>query len=932
MSVSAGTRLGPYEIVAAIGAGGMGEVYKARDTRLDRAVAIKILPASLAADPQFRERFDREARAISQLAHPHICTLYDVGASGETAFLVMEHLEGETLEQRLKKGAMPLAEALKVAIQIADALSAAHRHGIIHRDLKPGNVMLTKGSAGSTSSPQAKLLDFGLAKSGEAGAATMGLSMLPTTPPNLTAQGTILGTFQYMAPEQLEGQEADARSDIFAFGALVYELVSGRKAFEGRSQASLTAAILEHDPPPLTSLQPAAPSSLDHIVAKCLAKNPDDRWQSARDVTTELNWLASTHEKRIASRAPSTVASAPTSRAAIALSAAAIIGLGAVASTFVVNRLSHAPNRAVVRSIVTTLPAEHLRAFPADETTNEGRPSRKTIAWSPDGQSIVFSGSVGGRQQLFVRALNQLEALPIAGTDGASNPFFSPDGQWIGFTAPGALRKVPVGGGPPTTLRELTDLVLGADWADDGSIVYSLDRDGLWRISAAGGTPERLTQPDLTKGELKHVLPQMLPGSRAVLFTVTHTVSPKWDDTEVVVQELATGSRRAHLESAADGRYVASGHIVYLQRGTMLAAPFDLAGLKFTGGGIGVLDGVMQAANMTNENFESGAGQFAVSAGGSLVYAPGSIFPDPERTVVWVTRAGVEEPLPMPVRAYMSPRLSPDGKLMTLWTQGDRSVWIYDLTRQSLTRINIGSRNSRSIWAPDGRRIAFSSTRASAEENAFLVSADGSGTPDRLVTCECPSHATSWTPDGRTIVGVERKENNYDIVLVDVAGTHQKTPLLHSKADENYPDISPDGRWIAYVSNESGRSEVYAQPFPNLGSRHQISIDGGTAPAWSRDGRELFYTTTAPTPGGQASLTRMMAVAVTAVPSFVASPPRVLFEGRYGATAIVRPYDVTADGQRFLMVKQKDRAPAFVSQMILVQNWLEELKARVPTK
>jgi eukaryotic-like serine/threonine-protein kinase len=935
MSMPSGTRLGPYEIVAAIGAGGMGEVYKARDTRLDRAVAIKILPESLASDPQFRERFDREARAISQLTHPHICTLYDIGESSATAFLVMEYLEGETLAQRLKKGAMPLDEALTIAIQIADALSVAHRHGIVHRDLKPGNVMLTKGSA--------KLLDFGLAKTAGASAGAAGLSMLPTTPVNLTAQGTILGTFQYMAPEQLEGHEADARSDIFAFGALVYELVSGRKAFEGRSHASLIAAILEHDPPALTSLQPLAPTSLDHIVAKCLAKNPDDRWQSARDVATELKWLASTHQTRTAFPAPPTVVSALAIRAPIVWSAAVAIGLGAVAAAVVVTRVSRAPARDVARSIVTTLPAEHLLAFPTDQTTNEGRPSRTSMAWSPDGQSVAFSAVLGGRQQLFVRALNQLEATPIAGTDGASNPFFSPDGKWIGFSAQRALRKVAVSGGPPTIICELGGTIarqavagaeagglFGASWGDDGSIVYSLEREGLWRVRAAGGTPERVSRPDRQKGELKHLLPQMLPGSRAILFTVTHTPLPKWDDTEVVVQELANGTRRARLESAADGRYVASGHIVYVQRGTIMAAPFNLAGLKVTGGAIGVVAGVMQSANTTNEAFDSGAGQFAVSSGGSLLYMPGGIFPDAERTLVWVSRTGVEEPLPLPVRAYVSPRLSPDGKLITVWTQGDRNVWIYDLARRSLTRVNVDGRNARSIWAPDGKRIAFSSTVAGPEENAFLVSADGSGAPDRLVTCDCPSHAASWTPDGRTIVGVDRKEN-YDIVLIDVAGSHPKTPLLHGKADQYYPDISPDGHWIAYASNESGKNEVYVQPFPDLGARHQISTDGGTAPAWSRDGRELFYTTTA-TAGGQASVTRMMTVAVTATPTFVASPPRMLFEGRYGATAIVRPYDVSPDGQRFLMVKQKDRVSISASQMILVQNWLEELKARVPTK
>ena len=920
MPLASGTRLGPYEIVAAIGAGGMGEVYKARDTRLERAVAIKVLPETLAADPQFRERFDREARAISQLAHPHICTLYDVGDGAGTAFLVMEYLEGETLEQRLRKRALPLDEALQIAIQIADALSVAHRRGIVHRDLKPGNVMLTKSGA--------KLLDFGLAKATGPDATAAGLSMLPTTPANLTAQGAILGTFQYMAPEQLEGQEADTRSDIFAFGALLYELISGRKAFEGRSRASLIAAILEHEPPPLASLQPLTPSSLDHIVAKCLAKNPDDRWQSARDVTTELKWLASRPQAPAGSTALPAGVSTRTIRAPIVVSVAAAIGLGAVASAVVMKRLSGASSREVVRSILTTLPAERLLAFPTDETTNEGRPSRTSIAWSPDGQSIVFSASLGGRQQLYLRALNQLEATPIAGTEGASSPFFSPDGQWIGFATARALHKVAVSGGPPTTIGALADTMYGASWGDDGSIVYSLDRAGLWRVSAAGGTPERLTQPDTKRGELKHLLPQVLPGSRAVLFTVTHTPLPKWDDTEVVVQELATGSRRALIKSAADGRYAASGHVIYLQRGTMMAAPFDLGSLQITGEGISVVAGVMQSANTTNEFFDSGAGQFAISSVGSLLYVPGGIFPDPERMLVWVRRNGAEEPLPVPVRAYLGPRISPDGTRLTLWTQGDRNVWVYDLERRSFTRVNVDGRNVRAIWAPDGKRIAFSSTVGGPEENAYLISADSSGTADRLVTCECASHAASWTPDGRAIIGVEWNKTSYDIVVVDV-GAKNKTPLLHGKAEEQYPDLSPDGRWIAYVSNESGKSEVYVQPFPDLGSRHQISTDGGTAPAWSRDGRELFYTTTE-TFGGQATLTRMMAVTVATAPTFVASTPRLLFEGRYGATGILRPYDVSVDGQRFLMVKQKERAPVSASQMVLVQNWLEELKARVP--
>ena len=924
MALSPGVRLGPYEIQSPLGAGGMGEVYRARDTRLDRTVAIKILPQALAADAQFRNRFDREARTISQLDHPHICALYDVGVQDGMSYLVLQYLDGETLDRRLERGRLKLDEALRIAIQIADALDRAHRDGIIHRDLKPANVMLTKAAGG----PQAKLLDFGLAKT--AAASIGGATTMMPTGPSLTAQGTILGTFQYMAPEQLEGRDADARTDLFAFGALVYEMITGRKAFDGRSHASLIASIIERDPPSLSSLQPSSPAALDHVVGKCLAKNPDDRWQSARDVMSELSWLA-TDAPRTVVAAPAPDPSPPARAQRRTSYLLAGIGGGLAVGAAITFLLRPAPPAGLVaRAFVTTAPADHLQSLATDQTVNEGRPSRPPVVWSPDGRWIVFSAAKDGRQQLYLRGIDQLDAKPIDGTEDAANPTFSPDSAWIAFATPKALKKVPIGGGPPTTIRDSPGRIFGASWGDDGAIVYSLERAGLWSVPAAGGTPKALAVPDRKKGELKFLLPHVLPGSRGVLFTVTHTPIPKWDDTEVVVLELPGGQRRTVMNAAADGRYVVSGHLIFMQRGTLMAAPFDLSKLRVTGGAIGVVAGVMQAANTTNEAFDSGAGMFAASSTGSLVYVPGGIFPDAERSLVWVSRSGAEEMLPMPVRAYLSPRLSPDGGRIVLWTQGDRNIWIYDLPRQSMMRINVDGRNARSLWSPDGKRIAFSTTAGSTEENAVLFSADGTGTADRLVTCECPSHAAAWTPDGRTIVGVENHAS-YDITLIDVGGNHRVTLLLHGTANENYPDISPDGRWIAYASDESGRAEVYVQPFPNLGLRHQISTNGGTAPAWSHNGRELFYTTTA-TLGGQASVTKMMAVSVTTGGAFTAGSSRMLFEGRYGATAIVRPYDVSRDGQRFLMVKQKERAPIVAAQMILVHNWFEELKSRVSTK
>ena len=923
MPLAPGARLGPYEILSLVGAGGMGEVYKSRDTRLDRTVAIKILPDTFAADPQFRERFDREARTISQLDHPHVCALYDVGEQDGTAFLVMQFLEGETLADRLTKGALPIDQAIKTAIEIASALDRAHRAGIVHRDLKPGNIMLTK--------PGARLLDFGLAKS--SASVLAGASMLPTAP-NLTAQGTILGTFQYMAPEQIEGQEADARTDIFAFGVVLYEMVTGKRAFTGKTHASLISSILKDAPRPIIELQPLVPPLLDHIVSRCLAKDPDDRWQSASDLTRELRWINE-------SSASARVAAAPGAHRArrdrlILGVAAALAGLviGIVATTLVAGLGRRQPlerGSEVARVLVGVAPAEHLQALPADRTLTEGRPSRTAMAWSPDGRSIVFSGVQGDRQQLYLRALDQLSATPMAGTEGASSPFFSPDGRWVGFWSAGALKKTPVGGsGPPTPICD-TPEVFGASWGSDDTIIYSRQILGVWSVPAAGGTPQAVIAPDRKKGELKYLLPQILPGGRAVLFTVTHTPLPTWEDTEIVAQSLATGQRTVLIRGGADARYLRSGHLLYLRRGTLMAVPFDSDRLAVTGGEVALIADVMQSANTPSEASDSGAGQFSVSETGSLLYLPGGMFPDPERSLAWVDRTGQVQPLALPARAYLSPRISPDGHRVVLWTQGDRNVWVHDLARGTLTRLTSEARNARAIWTPDGTRVTYGSATG-GNENIFWKPADGSGPAERLTTSDHMHLSADWSPDGQTLVFVEpRPETGQDIWVLPLSGNRQPRAIIQTRFDEAYPDFSPDGHWLAYASNESGRTEVYVQPYPGPGPRQQVSTDGGTAPAWSRDGRELFYTTTQTT-GGQATFTKMMAVTVGLRPTFTAGAPRVLFQGNYGATAGIRGYDVTADGRRFLMVQQKERPRVSASEMILVQNWLEELKARVPAK
>jgi serine/threonine-protein kinase len=943
VALTEGTRLGPYEILSLVGAGGMGEVYKARDTRLNRTVAVKVLPPATATDPQFRERFLREARTISQFDHPHICALHDVGEDGGTAYLVMPYLEGETLADRLMKGPVPLDQALAIGIEIASALDRAHQAGIIHRDLKPGNIMLTRGGA--------KLLDFGVAKMVAAVAPSASAPTLSVTP-NLTAQGAVVGTFQYMAPEQIEGHEADARTDIFAFGVVLYEMLTGVKAFSGTTHASLISSILKDEPRPIVQFLPLTPPLLDHIVSRCLAKDPDERWQNARDLSRELQWVRTSGSSARAAAG----GVQDTRRQPIALRGGVLAGVGWVLAGVAIGSAATAaalwfgsarsgdrsPN--VVRSLISIAPAEHLQSIPTDHSTNEGRPSRTAMVWSPDGRFIVFSAIQGDRQQLYIRAVDQLAARPMAGTEGGSGPFFSPDGKWVAFWSAGTLKKTPAdGNGPATAICDVPSAMFGGTWGANDTIVYSRAQAGLWRVAAAGGTPEQVALPDQAKGELKYLLPQLLPGGRTVIFTVTHTNLPTWEDTEVVSQALATGEQKVLARSAADGRYLASHHLVYVRRGTLMAVPFDLDRLEATGGSVALIADVMQAGNEPSEAFDTGAGQFSISASGALLYVPGGVFPNPERSLVWVDRAGAAEPLPLPSRAYMSPRISPDGRQVLAWTQGDRNVWLHDLARGTLTRLTSEGRNARAIWTLDGKSVTYGSA-ITGSENLFTRPVDGSGPPERLTTSHNLDYAAAWSPSDGALVYVEATPDNNgtDIMVISLTDRRPR-PLVQTPFNEAYPALSPDGHWLAYASDESNRlaytsdesnrsgTEVYVQPYPGPGPRQQVSVNGGTGPAWSRDGRELFYTTPQ-TAGGQATLTKMMVVPVTLGSTLTAGKPRQLFEGRFGATAGTRAYDVTADGRRFLMVQQKERPPVAASEMILVENWLEELKARVPVK
>jgi serine/threonine-protein kinase len=905
----------------------MGEVYRAKDTRLGRTVAIKVLRPQVADHPDWKQRFEREARAIAALNHPHICVLHDIGEaelpspqplapSPRIQFLVMEYVEGETVAERLLKGALPLDQALKYAVEIAGALDKAHRQGIVHRDLKPSNVMLTKSGS--------KLLDFGLAKLRPAAVAHgfspgSGASGVPTVSTPLTASGTILGTLQYMAPEQLEGKEADARTDIFAFGTVLYEMITGKRAFEGTSQASLIAAILDSQPPELSTLRPMTPPALDRLVRKCLVKDPDERWDTAHDLADELKWIA-----QILELPRQSLARQVSGRRLILRWALAVCLTGALVGGITIWRFG--PTRQtgpppVTHLLVDVRPARHL-AGPSREPADSS--NRVALAFSPDGSHLAFSAVGDDGRQMYLRALDQPQAQSLKGTEGAVNPLFSPDGQWVGFWANGQLKKISISGGPAIPLTETSEPI-GASWGSNDAIVYGDgDSNELWQVAASGGTPQRLTQLNREKGEVSHRLPHVLPGGDAVLFTVRHLSMGGWNSTQVAVHSLTTGEQKMLIDGGADARYVPTGHLVFVRLATVFAAPFDLGRLEVTGGSVPVVQGVAQAVNARVSRNDTGAAQFAVSDSGSLVYLPGGSFPDRQLTFVWVDRRGGAQPLAAPPRGYFFPRLSADEKRVLFWTQGlERTVWIYDLSRGTFHRLTFEDQSSRPIWSPDERWIVYSSATA-GPENLFRRRADGSGEAERLTTNELWDQAASWSPDGQHVAftqqsGISSPSQHIRVLEVN---TRQERPFVQTAAAESQPAFSPDGRWLAYVSNESGREEVYVQPFPGPGPKLPISSEGGTEPVWAKTGHEVFYR----------NGNKMLTVKIATEAQFSAGRPEVLFEGPY-AVAAGPNYDVTRDGQRFLMLREIEHEPAPPPTTLhVVLNWHEELKRLVPTR
>ncbi len=887
MALAPGTKLGPYEILAPLGAGGMGEVYHARDTRLDRAVAIKVLPASLSSDPSLRQRLEREARAISKLSHPNICTLHDIGHKDGIDFLVMEYVEGETLEQRLVRGPLAAEQTIRYAAQIADALSKAHKQGIVHRDLKPGNVMLTKSGA--------KMLDFGLAK--QAGPAPMAAALNEITVENrLTSDGQIVGTFQYMAPEQLEGKETDARTDIFAFGELVYEMATGKAPFQGKSRASLIAAILTADPPPITQLQPMSPPALDRLVKKCLAKDPEDRWQSASDLASELQWLAQS-----GSQAGAVATSSPSLKPLfrkhwLVWSFALVLAVAVALLSWRTFTESGSP-----------APVIHLTADLSPQVSLAFGP----VVWplfvlSPDGSTLVFVGSENGTTRLYARRLDQWDAVPIRGTEGAERPFFSPDGQWLAFSAGGMVKKVPSAGGPPI---DIVAAGWGAgSWNAEDEIVYTRAyNEGLWIVSASGGSPKMLTAPDRSKGELGHWWPQILPDNDTVLFTVFSTPIER---SRLVAMSLKTGKQKTILEGGVFGRYLTSGHVVFARGETVLAAPFDLRRLEVTGGAVAVLEGVAFFP-------QNALSQFAVSGNGSLAFLPSSVAFS-EQKLVAVDRSGKIQTIREKLHVHFALRLSPDGRHIAMGLRESGlapDLWILDLTRGSLSPLTHGpASNFDPVWTPDGKRLLYVSERPVFE--IFSKAADGSGDEEPLLSTPNDKYPNSVSPDGKTLLLTTTISHaNGDLWTVPLQSPKQAKPFLATEFDESRGAFSPDGRWVAYQSSESARNEVCVRSFPTGGNRFQVSTDGGSEPVWAKNGKELFYR----------SGKKLMSVPVQLGADFVPGPPKVLFEGDFASGDETSAYDVSPDGQRFYFI-QEDKKSGQQAKINIILNWSEEVK------
>ncbi len=900
MALAPGTILGPYEIVSSLGAGGMGEVYLAHDARLGRSVAIKILPDQFSSDVQRMARFDREAKLLASLNHPHVAAIYGLEESNGVRALVMELVEGPTLAERIKQSPLAPDEALPIAKQIAEALEYAHERGIIHRDLKPSNVKITPDGA-------AKVLDFGLAKALEGDINAVDISTSPTLSHAATQAGILLGTAAYMSPEQARGKKVDRRADIWAFGAVLYEMLTGQRAFIGETISDTLAAVIRGEPD-WGALPGNVPPAINRLLRRCLTKDPNQRLRDIGEARITIERVLSGTAEESAGPLAAT-AELPLWRRAFPWAVAAIAVACAIGFGAMYWRDSH-PDSHQVMQLSLALPEPLATVF----DPNPGSP----FAISPEGSQIVFVAAVAGKpQQLYLRPFDQQPGTPVPGTENATQPFFSPDGQSVGFFAQGKMRKVSLHGGPPVLLGE-APVPHGASWAADDTIIYAPNfGSGLLRVSATGGTPQILTKPNQKEREISHRWPQVLPGGKHVLFTIQVGSGSSYDDARIAVLSLETGKWRTLLTGGSYARYVPPGHVVYAHAGSLMAVAFDLSRMEVHGAAVPVQEDVVTTA------LTSGGAEYDVTPSGMLAYVPGNARA-PVRSLAWVDRTGNAKILPAPQRVYGAPHLSPDGKQLAVQINdnGDLSIWIYEFARNTLTRFTFGPAISASpVWTPDGRRMIYNSRTTVGYPSFHWKLADGSGKEETLFGKEFDDPGASpiaVSPDGKILLFAGHSAaGDQAIEALSLDGKENVRPYLQSSFNLSSPRFSPNGRWVAYMTDESGRREVCVQPFPGPGGKWMISTEGGEAPRWASNGREIFYFA-----GDE-----VMSVDVETRPAFRAGTPRALFSAAgylgYGN------YDVAPDGQHFLMIKQEDISTN-PKELNVILNWSEELERRVP--
>ena len=886
MALTSGIKLGPYEIQSRLGAGGMGEVYRALDTRLDRTVAIKVLASHLSSSPELKQRMEREARAISSLNHPHICHLYDIGSQDGTDYLVMEFLEGETLAERIRKGAVPLNEIMKIGIAVGEALAVAHRQGIVHRDLKPGNIMLTKGGA--------KLMDFGLAKSAGSGAPT-GTSSAPflsaaqtmsqASPVSpLTTAGTMIGTIQYMSPEQIEGKEADARSDLFALGAVLYEMVTGARPFEGKSQISVASAILEKEPAPISAVQPLTPPAFEHIVTACLAKNPEDRFQTAHDVALQLKWIAQS-------------------------------GSTALGSTE--KRGNH---RELLAWLIAGGLALMLTAFVlwgrgskgTEQTTYFSAPlpfAARAVAVSPNGHTVAIAGHRESERidVLWIYEPGSQEATNLASTEGASFPFWSPDGRSLGFFADGKLKKLNLDGGPVQTLCDASTGRGGA-WNKDGVILFTPSGTlgvGLYRISASGGTPTQVTVPDKTLNEDSNRWPLFLPDGIHYLYSAIN-LSGRRDLYSIYVGSLNSNEKRLVVKAKGNGAYAAPGYLLFYRDQTLFAQHFDTRKFELTGEPVPVLTEVQFFPRISEA-------VFAASTAGLLVAQRNA--DSGASQLLWFDRKGQQIGVALNPGIYGNIMLAPNGRAVASDTTDlasqNTDIWTYDLETRSAKRLTFDPAiDSLPVWSPDGSRTVFASNRE-LKFDLYLKDTNGAQ-EEKVIPQDGPDRfPTDWSRDGKYVL-YGRGPDLWFLTFPELRATQ----FLKAASTLKTGRFSPDGKWVAYSSNESGRWEIYVTSFPEAHGKWQVSNTGGDQPRWRGDGKELFYLSTD---------SKIMAVPVKTGSNFDAGTPTALFQANpreMVATSELFSYDVSNDGQKFLVNASLKTA---MTPMSVVLNWSAKL-------